>query len=73
MEIKLVTKVLNIEGMSCGHCVMAVRKELSKFPDIFVEEVEVGKAVVKFDESKVNDQDIIRAVEGAGYSVTRIN
>jgi len=52
---------------------MAVRKELSKFPDIFVEEVEVGKAVVKFDESKVNDQDIIRAVEGAGYSVTRIN
>jgi copper chaperone len=69
----LVTKVLNIEGMSCGHCVMAVRKELSKHPGIFVEEVEVGKAVVKFDESKVSDADVKQAVESAGYPVTAIN
>jgi copper chaperone len=69
----LVTKIVNIEGMSCGHCVMAVRKELSRIPDIFVEEVEVGKAVVKFDESKVNDLDIKKAIENAGYPVTGIN
>lgn len=69
----MVTKVLNIEGMSCGHCVMAVRKELSKIPDIFLEEVEIGKAIVKFDESKVKDEDITSAVEKAGYSVNSIN
>jgi copper chaperone CopZ len=69
----LVTKVVNIEGMSCGHCVMAVRKELSRIPEIFVEEVEKGKAVVKFDQEKIKDEEVIRAVENAGYHVISIN
>ena len=68
----MVTKVLNIDGMSCGHCVMAVRKELSKIPEVFVEEAEIGKFVVKFDESKINDGDVTRAVERAGYLVKSI-
>ncbi len=69
----MVTKVLNIEGMSCGHCVMAVRKELSKIPDVFVENIEIGKALVKFDQTKYKDEEIIRAVENAGYHVKSIS
>jgi copper chaperone CopZ len=68
----MVTKIINIDGMSCGHCVMAVRKELSKLPEVFVEGVEIGKAVVKYDESKIKDEVITGAVEEAGYQVTSI-
>jgi copper chaperone len=68
----MVTKIINIDGMSCGHCVMAVRKELSKIPEVFVEEVQIGKAVVKYDDTKIKDEVITGAVEEAGYHVTSI-
>jgi copper chaperone len=59
---------INIEGMSCGHCVMAVKKELGKLP-ISVKDVKVGSAEVEYDESKVSKKDIENAVEEAGYKV----
>ena len=59
---------LTIEGMSCGHCVMAVKKEFSKLP-LEQSDVQVGSAKVAYDESKVTDKQIISAVEEAGYKV----
>jgi len=48
----MTTMEIKIEGMSCGHCVMAVKKELSKVGlDSF--DVQIGSAVVNYDESKV--------------------
>ena len=32
----MTTKEIKIEGMSCGHCEMAVRKELSKLDNVKV-------------------------------------
>ena len=61
------TVELNIEGMSCGHCVMAVRKELSKLPNTTVEDVQIGKAKVVIDESKITTQQLAQAIESAGY------
>jgi len=58
---------LKIEGMSCGHCIMAVKKELSKLPQLSVEDVQIGKARVQYDETEVGRQDIARAIETAGY------
>ena len=58
---------LKIEGMSCEHCVMAVRKELSKHPGAIVEDVQIGKARVQIDETKVSIQQLSQAVENAGY------
>jgi len=59
---------ISIEGMSCGHCVMAVKKELSKLP-ISVKDVKVGSAEVEYDESKVSKKEIENAVEEAGFKV----
>ena len=61
---------INIEGMSCGHCVMAVKKELAKLP-INVKNVNVGLAEVEYDESKVNLKDIESSIEEAGYQVKK--
>ena len=63
---------INIEGMSCNHCVMAVRKELSKISDLTVSSVEIGKAEGTRDVSKVTDQQLSLAVQDAGYSVISI-
>ena len=57
-----------INGMSCGHCVMAVKKELSKL-NLESVEVEIGSAKVKFDESKVEATDVEKAIIEAGYKV----
>jgi len=62
------TDKLKIEGMSCLHCVMAVKKELSKL-NISVKDVQIGSADIEYDETKVTRNDIEKAVEEAGYKV----
>jgi copper chaperone len=61
------TQDLIIEGMSCGHCVMHVKKELSKLSGLTIENTEIGKARVQFDETKVTPDQIAKAIEEAGY------
>ncbi len=55
-----------IEGMSCEHCVMAVRKELSKL-ELKINKVKIGEAEVEYDSSKLDSNKIKAAVEEAGY------
>ena len=59
---------VKIDGMSCGHCVMAVRKELSRLP-LKIKDVSIGSAKVEYDEAKVTNDEIRRAVANAGYLV----
>ncbi|MEW6196093.1 MAG: cation transporter [Bacteroidota bacterium] len=61
---------LKIEGMTCGHCVMAVKKELSKL-NLESADVNIGSAQIKFDESKVTIFSIENAIETAGYKVKK--
>ncbi len=61
-------ETIKIEGMSCNHCIMAVKKELSKL-DIFIKEVSIGKAEIEYDINKVDILKINKAIEDAGYQV----
>jgi copper chaperone len=61
------TLELKIEGMSCGHCIISVRKALSKLTDTTVEDVQIGSAKVLIDETKVTTQLLAQAIESAGY------
>ena len=63
---------MSIQGMTCGHCVMSVKKELSKVEGLTINSVKIGSAEVVVDESKVTDQKLKEAVEEAGYSVVSI-
>ncbi|MGA7837811.1 MAG: cation transporter [Ignavibacteriaceae bacterium] len=60
------SETIKIEGMSCQHCVMAVKKELSKL-DLKVNDVQIGSASIEFDEKKISQADIDKAVEEAGF------
>jgi len=60
-----------IEGMSCHHCVMAVKKELTP---LGLEEmkIDIGSADVKYDDSKIMPGQISAAIEEAGYKVVSV-
>jgi copper chaperone len=65
------TQDLEIKGMSCDHCVMHVKKELSKLSAMRIEDVKIGSARVEYDETKIGMEDFQRAVEKAGYTLVR--
>ena len=66
-------KIIKIEGMSCNHCVMAVKNALSEIKGISHVEVELdnNRAIVKGD--NLEDNILKEAVEDAGYDVIEIN
>ncbi len=61
---------LKIQGMSCNHCVMSVKKELSKLPGVEVKDVRIGSARVSYDEKAVTTTQLAAAIAEAGYTVT---
>ncbi|MCX6136766.1 MAG: cation transporter [Ignavibacteriales bacterium] len=67
------TEEILIEGMNCGHCVMAVKKELGKIAGLVIDDVEIGKARVQFDEVKVTQASIEKAIDDAGFKIVAVN
>lgn len=65
------TKTLSIAGMSCQHCVMAVKKQLTSVAT--VKEVSIGKAVVEIDPSTVSNEMLTKAIDNAGYELVGIS
>ncbi len=59
---------LQIEGMSCGHCLRAVREALEAVAGPAVESVQIGSAIVGIPAGMKAD-DLVTAVEEAGYNV----
>ncbi len=60
---------LKIEGMSCQHCVMAVKKAIESIEGVVSSDVSVGSAGVNFDNSKTDRDAIAAAVQNAGYKI----
>lgn len=58
---------LQIDGMSCGHCVSRVEKTLSKLEGVDLRNVEVGSAEMSYDPSRVSPDKILEAVDGLGF------
>jgi copper chaperone len=60
---------LTIEGMSCQHCVMKVKKAIDDVQGVSDVEVTIGRAVLSFDETKTSKEEIVAAVAKAGYKI----
>ncbi|MEP6688488.1 MAG: cation transporter [Gemmatimonadales bacterium] len=61
---------LHIEGMSCGHCLNAVKRALEAVPGVEIGSVRIGRAELRYDERAVEPARITEAVTGAGYRAT---
>ena len=62
-------RTIEIRGMSCSHCVMAVRKELERISGLTVRDVRIGTALVSFDPAAIPLARIEAAITGAGFTV----
>lgn len=62
--------ILKIEGMSCQHCVMIVKKALDAIEGVSSSEVAIGTAKVKFDNTKTDSESLMEAVRKSGYKIT---
>lgn len=67
-------KVINVEGMSCEHCVAAVTNALEAVDGVKSAKVSLKKksATVKLD-SDVSNDILKKAVDDAGFCATDIN
>ena len=63
---------LAIEGMSCSHCVRAVRKSLDTVPGVTIEDVTVGSAAVLYDPAATTSDAIVEAVRAGGYQARAV-
>ena len=64
------TAVLNVEGMTCTSCNTAVEIALKKNQGVLQAKASFEKkqAVVKYDPTKVKEQDLVNSVNGLGYT-----
>lgn len=66
-NLKQVT--LKVEGMTCATCPVTVKAALKRLPGVINADVSFkeAKAVVSYQEGKVTVEQMIKAVEDAGY------
>jgi copper chaperone CopZ len=64
------TRTYRVVGMSCDHCVRAVRQELSSLDGVVGVDVELASGLVTVTADRLLDDPVVRdAVNEAGYEV----
>jgi len=59
---------LNVQGMTCEHCVQAVRSELAKIGGVTDVHVELDSGAVTISSAGMLDDEAVRAaIDEAGY------
>lgn len=66
------TVTFRVEGMTCGGCVIGVRKVLTRLEGVVKADVsyEKRRAVVTYDPAKVTVEQMIAAIKTLGYKAT---
>ena len=62
-----------VTGMTCGHCEMSIREEVSEIPG--VQDIQVSAQTGKLNvtaEGEIDDAKVLAAVEEAGYWAVRV-
>ena len=65
------TRTLEVEGMSCNHCVMSIKKavgELNSVSNVSVD-LEAKTVTVDYNPELVAIETVIEAIEDQGYDV----
>ena len=64
-------KLLNVDGMTCDHCVNTIQEALVKLVGILSVEVDIEKkqVIIEFDEKRANSEDLIEKIEAVGFEV----
>ncbi|MEY2900463.1 MAG: hypothetical protein RL247_629 [Actinomycetota bacterium] len=67
------TQILDVEGMTCQHCVGSVTKELSALEGVHDVRIDLNPSgvstVTLTSDGEIPPSDLTQAIEEAGYSV----
>lgn len=58
-----------VQGMTCAHCAMSVREEVSEVPGVSAVDVDFTSGRLSVTGSQLDDAAIGAAVDEAGYEV----
>jgi copper chaperone len=61
-----------VNGMSCGHCVNAVKTAAESVDGVTVDSVRIGTVAVSLDEDRANVGQVVDAIADAGYEATEV-
>ncbi|MFD1065461.1 copper chaperone CopZ [Oceanobacillus locisalsi] len=67
----MTSKTLDVQGMSCGHCVQTIEGNVGELNGVTSVKVHLdnGKVDVSFDEGKIDLKKITEVIEDQGYDV----
>lgn len=66
----MVTAIYNVVGMSCGHCVESVTKEVSKLPGVTKVAVDLPAGAVTVDsDAPLELASVASAIDEAGFDL----
>jgi copper chaperone CopZ len=63
---------IEIVGMTCDHCVRAVKNRLASTPGVSVKDVTVGAADIALDEARTSLSAVEDAISDEGYTVDTV-
>ncbi len=63
------TRTYAVQGMTCSHCVMSVREEVSEVAGVEEVDVDLGSGRMTVTGEAFTDEAIVAAVDEAGYEV----
>ena len=64
------TTTINVDGMTCGHCVAAVTSELGKLDGVLGVDVDLSGGAVRITSDAPLDPEVVNAaIDEAGYEV----
>ena len=64
-------KILNVDGITCEHCVDTIKEAVEILDGVFSVDVDIEKkqVVVEFDEKIAKTEDLIDKIEEVGFEV----
>ena len=64
-------KILNVDGITCEHCVDTIKEAVEILDGVLRVDVDIEKkqVVVEFDEKIAKLEDLIDKIEGVGFEV----
>jgi copper chaperone CopZ len=63
------TMTFTVPGMTCGHCESAVTQEVSALAGVTAVAVDLDTKIVTVEGSDLNSDQIIAAIDEAGFEV----
>ena len=63
------TREYSVQGMTCSHCVLSVREEVSEVPGVTAVDVDLDSGRLTVGGENVDDEAVRAAVVEAGYEV----